>query len=103
MPSNRAGRREALTKPRETDNSVLERSYLNFFVHGPVELIPFEAEAAKRYADIRSRERIRPADAVQLACAGAAGSDLFVTNDNPLSSMVVSGITFITGMERIPY
>jgi len=29
-------------------------------------------EAAKRYAEIRSRERIRPADAIQLACAAAA-------------------------------
>ena len=94
---------EALTKPRETGNSVLEKSYLNFFIHGPIELIPFEMEAARRYAEIRSRERIRPADAIQLACAAAAGTDLFVTNDNRLSGMRVSGITFITGLERIPY
>ena len=94
---------EALTKPRETGNSVLEKSYLNFFVHGSIELIPFQMEAAKQYADIRSRERIRPADAIQLACAAAAGADLFVTNDNRLSDVVVSGITFITGIERIPF
>ncbi len=94
---------EALTKPRETGNSILEKSYLNFFVHGPIELIPFEVEAAKRYADIRSRERIRPADAIQLACAAAAGTDLFATNDNRLSDVVLSGITFITGIERIPF
>ncbi len=94
---------EVITKPREAGNSVLEKSYLNFFVNGPVELIPFELEAAKRYADIRSHERIRPADAIQLACAAAAGTDLFVTNDNRLSAMTASGITFITGIERIPY
>jgi len=94
---------EALTKPREAGNSVLEKSYLNFFVDGPVELIAFEVEAAKRYAQIRSRERIRPADAIQLACAAAAQTDLFVTNDNRLSGMAVTGITFITGIERIPY
>ena len=94
---------EALTKPRETGNAVLEKSYLNFFIDGPVELIAFEVEAAKRYAEIRSRERIRPADAIQLACAAAARTDLFVTNDNRLSGMTVSGITFITGIERIPY
>ena len=94
---------EALTKPREAGNSVLEKSYLNFFVHGPVELIAFETEAAKRYAEIRSRERIRPADAIQLAGAAAAGTDLFVTNDKRLSGMAVPGITFITGIERIPY
>ncbi len=94
---------EALTKPREAGNAVLEKSYLNFFIRGPVELIAFEVEAAKRYAEIRSRERIRPADAIQLACAAAARTDLFVTNDNRLSGMTVSGITFITGIERIPY
>jgi uncharacterized protein len=94
---------EALTKPRETGNSVLEKSYLDFFIHGPIELIPFEVEAAKRYADIRSRERIRPADAIQLACAAAAGADLFVTNDNRLSDVVVSGITFVTAIGRMPF
>jgi predicted nucleic acid-binding protein len=94
---------EALTKPREVGNSVLEKSYLNFFINSPVELIAFEVEAAKRYAEIRSRERIRPADAIQLACAAAARTDLFVTNDNRLSAMTVPDITFITGIERIPY
>ena len=94
---------EALTKPKEAGNSILERSYRNFFTNGPVALIAFEAEAATRYAEIRSRERVRPADAIQLACAAAAHTDLFVTNDSRLSGLVVSGITFITGIERIPY
>ena len=94
---------EALTKPKESGNSILERSYRNFFTNGPVALIAFEAEAATRYAEIRSRERVRPADAIQLACAAAAHTDLFVTNDSRLSGLVVSGITFITGIERIPY
>ena len=94
---------EALTKPKESANAVLEKSYLNFFLGGAVELIAFEAEAARRYAEIRSCERVRPADAIQLACAAAAGTDLFVTNDSRLSGLVVSGVTFITGIARIPY
>jgi predicted nucleic acid-binding protein len=94
---------ETLTKPKEAGNTILEKSYLHFFLGGSVELIAFEAEAAKRYADIRSRERVRPADAIQLACAAAARTDLFVTNDSRLSGLVVSGITFITGLARIPY
>jgi predicted nucleic acid-binding protein len=94
---------EAITKPRQLGNVMLEKSYANFFSSGSVELIAFGLEAAQRYADIRSRERIRPADAVQLACAAAAGTDLFVTNDNRLSGLVVAGITFVTGIERIPY
>jgi predicted nucleic acid-binding protein len=94
---------ETLTKPKETGNAILEKSYLNFFLGGSLELIAFEAEAAKRYADIRSRERVRPADAIQLACAAAARTDLFVTNDSRLSGLIVFGITFITGLARIPY
>lgn len=94
---------EVLTKPREFGDDALARSYLNFFTSGSLELIPFEAEAAMRYAEIRSRARVRPADAIQLACAAAARTDLFITNDNRLSELMVPGITFITGLERAPY
>ena len=94
---------EIIAKPKQMGNAMLEKSYLNFFTSGAVELVAFEMEAAKRYGDIRSRERIRPADAIQLACASAARTDLFVTNDNRLSGVVVSGITFVTGIERTPY
>jgi len=94
---------EILTKPKELQNAILEKSYLNFFLSGSVELIPFDCEAAKRYSEIRSRERVRPADSIQLACAAAAGTDLFVTNDSRLSSLVVPGITFITSVGRVPY
>lgn len=94
---------EALTKPKELGNAILEKSYANFFTGGSVELVAFEFEAARRYSEIRSRARVRPADAIQLACAAAANTDLFVTNDSRLSGLVVSGVTFITGIERIPY
>jgi predicted nucleic acid-binding protein len=94
---------EALTKPKSVGNAMLEKSYFSFFTSGPIKLVAFEADAAKHYAEIRGRNRIRPADAIQLACAAAAGSDLFVTNDNRLSATVVSGITFITGIDRIPF
>jgi predicted nucleic acid-binding protein len=94
---------EILTKPKESGNAILEKSYLNFFSGGSVDLVSFGQEAAKRYGDIRSRDRIKPADAIQLACAAAAGTDLFVTNDARLSKLVVAGITFITAIDRIPY
>jgi len=94
---------EVITKPKQLNNAMLERSYLNFFSGGSVELVDLSLDAAQRYGDIRSRERIRPADAIQLACASAARTDLFVTNDNRLSGLVVSGVTFVTGIERVPY
>jgi predicted nucleic acid-binding protein len=94
---------EALTKPKELGNAIVEKSYLNFFQSGAVELIAFDFEAAKRYSEIRSRARVRPADSIQLACAAAVGTDLFVTNDSTLSGMLVPGITFITTLGRVPY
>jgi predicted nucleic acid-binding protein len=94
---------EVLTKPKQVGNIVLEKSYRNFFSSGSVGLVGFNLDAATRYGDIRARERVRPADAIQLACAASAGTDLFVTNDNRLSSLVVAGVTFVTGIERIPY
>jgi predicted nucleic acid-binding protein len=94
---------EVITKTKQMKNAMLERSYLNFFSSGSVELVGFSLIAAQCYGDIRSRERVRPADAIQLACAAAARTDLFVTNDNRLSGLVVSGVTFVTGIERVPY
>jgi predicted nucleic acid-binding protein len=94
---------EVITKPKQLNNAMLEKTYLNFFSGGSVELVGFSLDAAQRYGDIRSREGVRPADAIQLACASAARTDLFVTNDNRLSGLVVSGVTFVTGIERVPY
>ncbi len=94
---------EILAKPRELGDTLLEKSYRSFFSSGSVGLVPFAQEAATRYGEIRSHNRVRPADAIQLACAAAAGTDLFVTNDKRLSKMVVAGITFIAGIERVPY
>lgn len=94
---------EVLTKPKELGDAILEKAYLNFFSGGSIQLVTFGLDAAKRYGEIRSRERVRPADAIQLACAAAAGTDLFVTNDGRLSKLVIPGVTFISGIDRIPY
>ena len=81
---------ETLTKPKEAGNAMLEKSYLNFFLSGVVELIAFEAEASRRYAEIRSRERVRPADAIQLACAAAAASlQLATSASSPAARLAI--------------
>ena len=63
-----------------------------------VELLPFNATAAERYADIRAGHRTTPADSIHLACAASAGVDLFLTNDEKLTRLDVPGIRFITGL-----
>src|ERR1700740_3025039 len=45
------------------------------------ESVPFTVEAADHYARIRGVLGVPSADAIHLACAAQAGTDLFLTND----------------------
>ena len=66
-------------------------------------VLPFDDEAARRFARIRRDPAIgaiRTADAIQLACAAAGGTDLFVTGDDRLAGMTVPGIQFIQSLDR---
>ena len=64
-----------------------------------IDLLPFTTETADRYAKIRGSHRVSPADAIHLACAAHAGVDLFLTNDQRLSGLVIPGIDFIARMD----
>jgi uncharacterized protein len=63
------------------------------------EVVPFTIETADHYAQIRGTLGVAPADAIHLACAAEAGSDLFLTNDQRLVGKVVPGIQFIASLE----
>jgi predicted nucleic acid-binding protein len=64
-----------------------------------VELLPFTADTADRYARIRAANKVRPADAIHLATAASTGVDLFLTNDHALQRMIVPGIQFVAGID----
>ncbi len=63
------------------------------------ELVPFTAETADLYAQIRGRMGVPPADAIQLASAAWAKADLFLTNDKNLIGKIVPGIQFVAGLD----
>lgn len=63
------------------------------------EVVPFTLQAADHYARIRGSLSVAPADAVHLACAASAGTDLFFTNDKALVGKVIPGIQFIVGLD----
>ena len=63
------------------------------------EVIPFTAETADVYGRIKGSLRIPSADAIHLACAATAGTDLFLTNDKNLVGKVIPGIQFIAGLD----
>jgi predicted nucleic acid-binding protein len=71
----------------------------NFFRQGPVEVIPYTLETADLYAEIRAGSGLSSADAIHLACAATAGTDLFLTNDKNLVGRVIPGIQFIAGLD----
>jgi predicted nucleic acid-binding protein len=91
---------EILVKPVAARRSDVAERYLAFFRRPGINVLPFDFKAATSYGRIRQDKAIRAPDAIQLACAAAAGIDLFITNDVRLSDRVVPGINFITSLER---
>ena len=63
------------------------------------EIVPFTIETADRYAHVRGTLGVPPADAIHLASAAQAGTDLFITNDKNLIGKVVPGIQFIASLD----
>ena len=63
-------------------------------------IVPFDAVASQRYATLRADLSLAPHDAIQLACASAAGTDMFITNDDRLAGRVVPGVKFIASLPR---
>lgn len=63
------------------------------------EVVPFTADAADHYARIRGSMRIASPDAIHLACAAQAQTDLFLTNDKNLVGKFVPGIKFIAPLD----
>jgi uncharacterized protein len=70
-----------------------------FFLESFIEIVPYTVDIADSYAEIRARLKVSPADAIHLACAAKAGTDLFLTNDKALIGQVVPGIQFIAGLD----
>ena len=92
---------EILVKPLEQRNGELAKKYEAAIVATSL-LIPFDVKSARAFAKLRADRTIRAPDAVQLACAAAAGVDLFVTNDERLHGKHIEGIQFIVPLERVP-
>jgi predicted nucleic acid-binding protein len=93
---------EILVRPLHENRVDLQNRYQGFFRGPSIQLVPFDLSAALHYAHVRLDKTIRPADAIQLACAAAVGVDLFVTNDDRLSNKFVVGIQFITSLVMAP-
>jgi uncharacterized protein len=65
------------------------------------EIVPFDAEAADLFGQIKGSWKVPSADAIHLACAAVAGTDLFLTNDRNLIGKIIPGIQFIAPLENL--
>ncbi len=89
---------ELLVKPREKSDAAARDHETT--IRQIATILPFDAASAPRYAAIRADRAIKAPDAIQLACAAAAGIDLFITNDDRLSRKHVPDVKFVTSLER---
>lgn len=90
---------EVLARPLKQKQVQLVERIEQFFDSGLVEILPFDRKAAGEFARLRATANVSPADAIHLACAGAAGVDLFLTHDKSLHKLRVKGIQFIAGLD----
>lgn len=93
------GMGEVLTGPLKHKNTTLAAKVRQLFEGGRVEVLPFDRRVAEIFAQLRATENVTPADAIHLACAAAAGVDLFLTHDKGLHKVHVPGIQFIAGLD----
>ncbi len=90
---------EILVKPADVGDETLARRYERV-IQETATVVPFDLRAAPRFAEIRRDRSIRAPDAIQLACAAAAGTDLFITNDRRLRRKDIRGIQFIQSLDE---
>jgi predicted nucleic acid-binding protein len=57
--------------------------------------LAFDHGAVAPFSRLRSKEKLKVADCIHLACAASAGIDLFLTGDKQLVKLDIPGIQFI--------
>lgn len=89
---------EVLVGAEKKKTAEVVKAMKGYFRSDEIELIPFTTKTAEVYGRIRADNPVLPADAIHLASAAEARSDLFLTNDQRLQRLGISGIKFIAGL-----
>lgn len=93
---------EVLTKPIFAGDQPLIDAYESMFHQPSLEVVAFDTNVARTFAQVRAKTAAKPADAIHLASAASRGCDLFVTHDSRLTKLIVPGIHFIATLENAP-
>jgi uncharacterized protein len=91
---------EVMVRPIRMGRADVAHEYERRIKLGAV-LIPFDADGARAFAEIRREATIKAPDAIQLACASTARVDLFITNDGRLMDKKIAGIQFIQPLKNV--
>lgn len=91
---------EIMVKPLRDKEESIATEY-EHLIRSHAMVVPFEVAAAKRFAEIRRDRSISSPDAIQLACAAVAETDMFITNDERLSRKVIPSIQFIQSLATV--
>lgn len=90
---------ELLVAPQRRNDETTLRDLQRLFRSPAIEVLPVSHEAAAIYGHIRATTATGSLDAFHLAVAGAAGVNLFLTNDRRLTRHRVPGIDFIATLD----
>jgi predicted nucleic acid-binding protein len=95
---------EVLVLPVRNKDLEATRKIERFFDSDLITILPVTRPVVNLFAEVRAGVRpgfpkVAPADALHLACAGAHGIDLFLTNDKDLHRQQIPGIQFIAGLD----
>jgi predicted nucleic acid-binding protein len=88
---------ELMAGPRRTGQETIALQYKAALSQSAT-IVPFDDRAADRYATVRAQTRVKQPDGIQLACAASHGVELFVTNDDQLWPLRISGVHFIVSI-----
>lgn len=91
---------EVLVKPVAAGDHALADRYERLLSSPGISVLAFDRASARLYAQLRQDRSLKAPDAIQLACAGTARCDLFITNDDRLTRKNVPGIQFIASLDR---
>lgn len=90
---------EALVGSIKSGDSALGEKMRTVLKGDEVDLLPFNARTAEIYAELRASLPVKSPDAIHLATAKEARTDIFLTNDAQLHRLIIPGIQFIAGLD----
>lgn len=92
---------EILVHPVRKGQDRAARDYANLI--RAMGCLAFGPDEAETFASIRARHpKVRPPDAIQLACAARSGVEWFITNDARLSGLSIPGLGRIVNLAEGP-